>query len=484
MLIDGKKVACATCIKGHRATHCKHKDRPMVEIKKKGRPATQCPRCRELRVVRQLHVKCSCYAEKELKRASTMNGKHKGQYPQIIKKLVIDISKSNLRAIAPRPNQQLGNDSSDFSPTTSLPPPSTFTNLSIVTPSSPALLSPQHNLAYSTKTITPPPGIINSKSCCSPSTKPSLQTTTLSPASKCSCRPGNSCGCSKTGMCCGSLTKKPPSTSSSCCGSSPKIPTASPPPSSSLCCGSSSTSRSAESTIALSCGSTSSLTSTQSIDNPTPTSSSITTTGSTCCRNTVTTDRSSTLSPQCMLEPFTSSPTLPPIDPPKPTTKPTMCADGYGKSSCCSSKQRNSLGETIRLVTCRCGDSCACIGCDAHPSRAMKSSQQDPYAGYTDISLGRRRLSIAAICSTTDSTPSSPSLSSPSSSPKQSSSPQQNWVSSSSSSSSLSSKIIDDMPTSVLAENGSLLCGCGCSNTLNECTDCFQELCQDYYAGR
>ncbi|CAO3597326.1 unnamed protein product [Absidia cylindrospora] len=35
MLLDGKKVACATCIKGHRATHCKHKDRVMVEIKKK-----------------------------------------------------------------------------------------------------------------------------------------------------------------------------------------------------------------------------------------------------------------------------------------------------------------------------------------------------------------------------------------------------------------------------------------------------------------
>ncbi|KAI7883493.1 copper-fist-domain-containing protein, partial [Lichtheimia hyalospora FSU 10163] len=57
---DGKKVACATCIKGHRASHCNHKDRPLIEIKKKGRPATQCSRCRELRLVRQLHVKCDC----------------------------------------------------------------------------------------------------------------------------------------------------------------------------------------------------------------------------------------------------------------------------------------------------------------------------------------------------------------------------------------------------------------------------------------
>lgn len=45
---------------GHRASHCNHADRPLVEIKKKGRPATQCVRCRELRTSRQLHVKCDC----------------------------------------------------------------------------------------------------------------------------------------------------------------------------------------------------------------------------------------------------------------------------------------------------------------------------------------------------------------------------------------------------------------------------------------
>ncbi|ORY92013.1 hypothetical protein BCR43DRAFT_446199, partial [Syncephalastrum racemosum] len=45
---------------GHRASHCSHADRPLVEIKKKGRPATQCVRCRELRTSRQLHVKCDC----------------------------------------------------------------------------------------------------------------------------------------------------------------------------------------------------------------------------------------------------------------------------------------------------------------------------------------------------------------------------------------------------------------------------------------
>ncbi|TEB34321.1 hypothetical protein FA13DRAFT_1626212, partial [Coprinellus micaceus] len=48
------------CIKGHRSSTCKHFDRPLVEVKKKGRPATQCNHCRELRKVKQVHVKCAC----------------------------------------------------------------------------------------------------------------------------------------------------------------------------------------------------------------------------------------------------------------------------------------------------------------------------------------------------------------------------------------------------------------------------------------
>ena len=49
-----------TCIKGHRSSACKHSDRPLFEIKKKGRPVTQCEHCRELRKTKQVHVKCSC----------------------------------------------------------------------------------------------------------------------------------------------------------------------------------------------------------------------------------------------------------------------------------------------------------------------------------------------------------------------------------------------------------------------------------------
>ncbi|KAF6764340.1 copper fist DNA binding domain-containing protein [Ephemerocybe angulata] len=53
-----RKYACESCIKGHRASTCKHQDRPLFEVKKKGRPASQCNHCRELRKTKKVHVKC------------------------------------------------------------------------------------------------------------------------------------------------------------------------------------------------------------------------------------------------------------------------------------------------------------------------------------------------------------------------------------------------------------------------------------------
>ena len=49
VLINDKKFACGTCIKGHRVSGCTHTDRPLFEVKKKGRPATQCQHCRDKR---------------------------------------------------------------------------------------------------------------------------------------------------------------------------------------------------------------------------------------------------------------------------------------------------------------------------------------------------------------------------------------------------------------------------------------------------
>ncbi|KAI7864498.1 copper fist DNA binding domain-containing protein [Spinellus fusiger] len=55
-----KKFACLTCIKGHRSSGCLHTDRHLIEIKKKGRPVSQCAKCRERRKINQVHTKCIC----------------------------------------------------------------------------------------------------------------------------------------------------------------------------------------------------------------------------------------------------------------------------------------------------------------------------------------------------------------------------------------------------------------------------------------
>lgn len=49
-----------SCIKGHRSSSCHHTDRPLFEIKKKGRPVSQCEKCRELRQSKKVHSKCTC----------------------------------------------------------------------------------------------------------------------------------------------------------------------------------------------------------------------------------------------------------------------------------------------------------------------------------------------------------------------------------------------------------------------------------------
>ncbi|GKZ73799.1 hypothetical protein AnigIFM60653_001637 [Aspergillus niger] len=45
MLIDGEKWACEACVRGHRVTTCKHNDRPLIRINRKGRPFATCSIC-------------------------------------------------------------------------------------------------------------------------------------------------------------------------------------------------------------------------------------------------------------------------------------------------------------------------------------------------------------------------------------------------------------------------------------------------------
>lgn len=77
VLVSSKKYACETCIKGHRSSACKHTDRPLFEIKKKGRPVTQCEHCRELRKTKQVHVKCLCESKEDAKAPAASGNKKK-----------------------------------------------------------------------------------------------------------------------------------------------------------------------------------------------------------------------------------------------------------------------------------------------------------------------------------------------------------------------------------------------------------------------
>lgn len=60
VFVNSKKFACEACIKGHRSSSCSHTDRPLFEVKKKGRPVSQCEKCRELRQSKKVHSRCTC----------------------------------------------------------------------------------------------------------------------------------------------------------------------------------------------------------------------------------------------------------------------------------------------------------------------------------------------------------------------------------------------------------------------------------------
>lgn len=60
VFVNDKKYACESCIKGHRSSACGHTERPLFEVKKKGRPLSQCPKCRDLRQAKRVHSKCTC----------------------------------------------------------------------------------------------------------------------------------------------------------------------------------------------------------------------------------------------------------------------------------------------------------------------------------------------------------------------------------------------------------------------------------------
>ncbi|KAI9256727.1 copper fist DNA binding domain-containing protein [Sporodiniella umbellata] len=246
MIINGQKWSCETCIKGHRASSCEHRHRELIPIKKKGRPATQCVKCRELRLVRQLHRKCDCEtATKEVE-------KHWINEATVTKKR---IKPESLRLLAPK--QDMAKELQSI--------------LNTLDFDHPAYLPLTENATYP---LHPPMA-----------PKPFLDIHHSAPK--------------QSSTCCKGLEKKPQNDFKS---QTQRPPTNKP---SGGCCPPS--------------------------DKP----------SGGCC----------------------------------PTTAP---------ASCLGPPAKNQQGETIRLVTCRCGDDCACIGCDAHPSRAMKEGKNDVYIGFSE----------------------------------------------------------------------------------------------------
>lgn len=68
------KLACATCIQGHRASTCKHQDGskgPLLVVKRRGRPLSQCQACREKRFKTGRHTRCICDAKPRSERSTT-----------------------------------------------------------------------------------------------------------------------------------------------------------------------------------------------------------------------------------------------------------------------------------------------------------------------------------------------------------------------------------------------------------------------------
>ncbi|RAL14347.1 putative Cu-dependent DNA-binding protein [Aspergillus homomorphus CBS 101889] len=112
MLIDGEKWACEACVRGHRVTTCKHHDRPLIHINRKGRPFATCSVCNctpceapedHAKLKREAEAKCQ-----SSKRAA-------GRSPR-------STSVGSLKPIAPRPAPSTGGSGAEASRVSHSPP--------------------------------------------------------------------------------------------------------------------------------------------------------------------------------------------------------------------------------------------------------------------------------------------------------------------------------------------------------------------------
>ncbi|KAJ5167781.1 uncharacterized protein N7482_003375 [Penicillium canariense] len=98
MLIDGHKWACEACIRGHRVTSCKHHDRPLIRIKRKGRPFATCSICNSTPCEAPTdHARLKREAELKTPSSSSKKATHNRLYPR-------HHNPTGFLPIAPRPS--------------------------------------------------------------------------------------------------------------------------------------------------------------------------------------------------------------------------------------------------------------------------------------------------------------------------------------------------------------------------------------------
>ncbi|SPQ26869.1 7b40ac5f-ad0e-4454-9d42-83a34c11d28c [Thermothielavioides terrestris] len=102
-IINGQKMACAPCIRGHRSTKCNHfYERVMVPVRKPGRPLSTCPcppgrpcACGGVRVAIPKKQKCGCGAEAVGEPEERNKGHSPAETPTSPSRPSFRVSKSN-----------------------------------------------------------------------------------------------------------------------------------------------------------------------------------------------------------------------------------------------------------------------------------------------------------------------------------------------------------------------------------------------------
>jgi len=81
VFVNAQKYACESCVKGHRSSACHHVDRPLFQVRRKGRPVSQCAECRNARKASKFHGRCSCDPNTDAKTARATFGRGPSSHP-------------------------------------------------------------------------------------------------------------------------------------------------------------------------------------------------------------------------------------------------------------------------------------------------------------------------------------------------------------------------------------------------------------------